>query len=84
MKIDRLSGQRIDLIEKNQFYLFIEDLAKEIREAGLTELEYELGGIKATYDALIDYFKQDIQDPERDRVYQQLVCTYNSQDVLCS
>ena len=73
MKIDRLSGQRIDLIEKNQFYLFIEDLAKEIREAGLTELEYELGGIKATYDALIDYFKQDIQDPERDRVYQQLV-----------
>lgn len=73
MNIDRLSGQRIGHIERNQFYLFLEQLAKEIREAGLTELEYELGGITTTYDALIDYFKQGIQDPERDRVYQQLV-----------
>ena len=73
MKIDRLSGHRIDLIEKKQFYHFLEDLAKEIREAELTELEYELSGIISTYDALIDYFKQGIADPERDRVYQQLV-----------
>ena len=73
MKIDRLSGQRIGHIEKKQFYLFLEDLAKEVREGELTELDYELSGITATYDALIDYFKQGTQDPERDRVYKQLV-----------
>ena len=73
MNIDRLSGQRIGHIERKQFYLFLEDLAKEIREAELTELEYELSGIVTTYDALIDYFYQGIQDAERDRVYQQLV-----------
>ena len=68
-----MSGQQIGHIERKQFYLFLEDLAKEIREAGLTELEYELSGIVATYDALIDYFRQGIQDPERERVYKQLV-----------
>ena len=73
MIIDRLSGQRIGHIERRQFYLFLERLAKEIREAELTELEYELSGIISTYDALIDYFKQGIADPERNRVYQQLV-----------
>ena len=73
MNIDRLSGHRIDLIEKRQFFLFLEQLAKEISEAQLTELEYELFGIINTYDALIEYFKQGIADPERDRVYQQLV-----------
>ena len=62
MNIDRLSGQRIGHIERKQFYLFLEDLAKEIREAELTELEYELSGIVTTYDALIDYFYQGIQD----------------------
>ena len=73
MNIDRLSGQRIGHIERRQFYLFLDNLAKEIREAQLTELEYELGGIVSTYDALIDYFKQGVADPERDRVYHQLV-----------
>ena len=73
MNIDRLSGQRIGHIERKQFYLFLEDLAKEIREAQLTELEYELSNIVATYDTLIDYFKQGITDPERNHVYQQLV-----------
>ena len=73
MKIDQLSGQRADLLEKNQFYIFLEHLAKEIREAELTELEYELERIVSTYDALIDYFKLGVSDPERDRVYQQLV-----------
>ena len=73
MNIDRLSGQRIGHIERRQFYLFLEHLAKEIREAELTELEYEFSGIISTYDALIDYFKQGVADPERDRVYQQLV-----------
>ena len=73
MKIDRLSGQRIGHIERKQFYLFLEDLAKEIREAELPELEYELSGIVTTYDALIDYFCQGAHDAERARVYQQLV-----------
>ena len=73
MNIDRLSGQRISYIQKRQFYLFLEHLAKEIRENQFTELEYELSGIINTYDALIDYFRQGIDDPERSRVYQQLV-----------
>ena len=73
MKIDSHSGHRIDLIEKKQFTSFLEQLAKEIREAQLSELEYELSGIISTYDALIDYFMQGVSDPERDRVYQQLV-----------
>lgn len=73
MNIDRLSSQRIGYIRKKQFYLFLEDLAKEIRESQLTELEYELSNIIATYDTLIDYFKQGVTDPERDHVYQQLV-----------
>lgn len=73
MKTNRLSGHRIDLIKKRQFYLFIEQLTAELRKAGLTELEYELSNITHTYDALIDYFKQGVTDPERDRVYQQLV-----------
>ena len=73
MNIDRLSGPRIGHIERRQFYLFLEHLAKEIREAELTELEYELSGIISTYDALIDYFSQGADDPERERVYQQLV-----------
>lgn len=72
MNIDRLSGQRIGLIEKKQFYLFVAQLAKEIREAQLTELEYELDSITNTYDALIDYFRQGIADPQRDHVYRQL------------
>ena len=73
MNTDRLSSQRIGYIEKKQFYLFLENLAKEIREGQLTELEYELGSITAMYDALIDYFRQGIADPERERVYKQLV-----------
>ena len=68
-----MSGQRIGHIERRQFYLFLESLASEIRQAQLTELEYELEGIISTYDALIDYFKQGAADPERDKVYQQLV-----------
>ena len=68
-----MSGHRIDLIERKQFYHFLDSLAVEIREAQLTELEYELGSIAGTYDALIDYFKQGVDDPERDRVYRQLV-----------
>ena len=73
MNIDRLSGQRIGYIERKQFYLFLEDLTREVREAGLAELEYELDGIVNTYGALIDYFNQGAADPERERVYQQLV-----------
>ena len=73
MNIDRLSGLRIGFIEERHFYHFLENLVKEIREAELTELEYELSGIISTYDALIDYFKQGIADPERERVYRQLV-----------
>lgn len=70
---NRLSGHRIELIKKRQFYLFLEHLTEEIRKAELTEFEYELSNITHTYDALIDYFKQGITDPERNRVYQQLV-----------
>ena len=44
-----------------------------VRKAELTELEYELSGIIATYDALLDYFNQGAEDTERDRVYRQLV-----------
>ena len=68
-----MSGQRIAHIEKNQFYLFLNDLTADIREAGLDELEYELGSIVTMYDALIDYFNQGVDDPERGRVYQQLI-----------
>ena len=73
MKTNRLSGQRVSLIEKHQFYTFLEQLQAELKEAQLTELEYELSGIVATYDALIDYFSQGADDPERERVYRQLV-----------
>lgn len=73
MNIERLSGYRTHLIEKNQFYSFLEELANELREANLTELEYEINSITSTYNALIDYFRQGILDPERDRVYNQLV-----------
>ena len=73
MNTNRLSGHRIDLIKKRQFYLFLEHLAAELREADLTEFEYELSNITHTYDALIDYFKQGVADPERNRVYQQLI-----------
>ena len=83
MNIDRLSGQRIGHIERRHFYLFLEHLAKEIREAELTELEYEISGIISTYDALIDYFKQGVSDPERERVYQQLVCRALQLNDLC-
>ena len=73
MNIDRLSGHRVSLIKKDQFYPFLEDLAQEIREAQSAELEYELCDITHTYDALINYFSQGIADPGRDRVYRQLV-----------
>ena len=73
MKINRLSNYRIEFIEKNQFSLFLQDLAQEISQHQLTELEYELSNITSTYDALIDYYSQGANDPERDRVYQQLV-----------
>ena len=73
MKTNRLSGQRVDLIGKHQFYTFLEQLQAELKEAQLTELEYELSGIVATYDALIDYFAQGVEDPERERVFHQLV-----------
>ena len=73
MNIERLSGYRTHLIEKNQFYSFLEELANGLRETNLTELEYEVNGITSTYNALIDYFRQGISDPERDRVYHQLV-----------
>ena len=73
VNINRLSGQRIGHIERKQFYLFLEHLAREIRESKLSELEYELDSITSTYNALIDYFCQGAEDPERERVYQQLV-----------
>ena len=63
----------MELIKKRQFYTFLEQLQAELREAQLTELEYERSGIVATYDALIDYFSQGADDPERERVYRQLV-----------
>ena len=68
-----ISGRRAALIEKQQFYSFMEQLQADLKEASLSELEYELSGIMATYDALIDYFGQGAADPERDRVYRQLV-----------
>ena len=73
VKTDILSGHRAELIEKQQFYTFLEELMGEVREGQLTELEYELSGIVATYDALLDYYGQGGNDPERDRVYRQLV-----------
>lgn len=73
MKIDFLSDERIKLIERHRFYLFLEQLMTIVKEAQFTELEYELSGIITTYDTLIDYFKQGVSDPERDRVYRQLV-----------
>ncbi len=73
MKIDALSDNRMEFIRNRQFYHFLEELTAAIKEAELWELEYELSGIIATYDALIDYFNQGADDPERDRVYQQLV-----------
>ena len=68
-----MSGRRAALIENQQFYSFLEQLQAELKEARLSALEYELSGIMATYDALIDYFGQGADDPERDRVYRQLV-----------
>ncbi len=73
MKINILSGRWAELIEKRQFYLFLETLLDAVRKAELTELEYELSGIISTYDALLDYFNQGAEDTERDRVYRQLV-----------
>ena len=73
VNIDHLSGHRAHFIENKQFYHFLEHLAKDIRKAGLTELEYELDSITTTYDALIDYFKQGVADPERNRVYHQFI-----------
>ena len=73
MKINSLSGRWTELIEKRQFYLFLDTLLEAVRKAELTELEYELSGIIATYDALLDYFNQGAEDAERDRVYRQLV-----------
>lgn len=73
MKINILSGRWTELIEKRQFYLFLEILLDAVRKAELSELEYELSGIIATYDALLDYFNQGAEDTERDRVYRQLV-----------
>ena len=73
MKINSLLGDQLVFIRKGQFYHFLEQLAAAIKEEELSELEYELSGIIATYDSLIDYFNQGANDPERDRVYQQLV-----------
>ncbi len=73
MKINILSGRWTEHIEKRQFYLFLEILLDAVRKAELSELEYELSGIIATYDALLDYFNQGAEDTERDRVYRQLV-----------
>jgi len=73
VKINILSGRWTEHIEKRQFYLFLEILLDAVRKAELTELEYELSGIIATYDALLDYFNQGAEDTERDRVYRQLV-----------
>ena len=50
-----MSGRRAALIENQQFYSFLEQLQDELKEARLSALEYELSGIMATYDALIDY-----------------------------
>ena len=73
MKTDIFSGHRAGLIDELQFYTFLEVLMGEVREAQLTELEYELSGIVATYEALLDYYGMGANDPERDRVYRQLV-----------
>ena len=73
MKIDRLAGNQMRYLREGQFYHFLEQLTAAVREQELSELEYELSGIITTYDALIDYFNQGADDPERDRVYQQLV-----------
>ena len=50
------------MIEKQQFYSFMEQLQADLKEARLSELEYELSGIMATYDALIDYFGKGADD----------------------
>ena len=63
----------MELIKKRQFYTFLKQLQAELKEVQLTDLEYELSGIVSTYDALIDYFAQGAEDPERERVYRQLV-----------
>ena len=73
MKLDRLTETRRALIERHQFYPFLEQLQAELRETHLSELEYELSSIINTYDALLDYFCQGADDPERLRVYRQLV-----------
>lgn len=73
MKTDIHSGHRVELIDRLQFYTFLEELMDEVREAQLTELEYELSSIMATYGALLDYYGMGANDPERDRVYRQLV-----------
>ena len=73
MKIDILSKHRVGLVHQQQFYSFLELLQADVREEQLTELEYELSGIVNTYEALLDYFGQGADDPERDRVYRQLV-----------
>ena len=59
----------MDLVNQQQFYSFLEQLQADVREAQLTELEYELSGIVNTYEALLDYFGQGANDPERNRVY---------------
>ena len=73
MKIDLLSDHRVDLVNQHQFYSFLEQLQADVHEAQLTGLEYELSGIVNTYEALLDYFGQGTNDPERNRVYRQLV-----------
>ena len=73
MKIDLLSGHKATLITQQQFYTFLEMLMHEVHEGGLMELEYELSNIMSTYEALLDYYEQGANDPERDRVYCQLV-----------
>ena len=73
MKTDILSNHRADLVDRQQFFLFLEKLQAEVREAQLPELEYELSGIVTTYNALLDYYIQGADDPERNRVYRRLV-----------
>ena len=73
MKTDILSNHRADLVDRQQFFLFLEKLQAEVREAQLPELEYELSGIVTTYNALLDYYIQGADDPERNRVYHRLV-----------
>ena len=73
MKTDMLSGRRAELVKQQQFYTFLEELMADVREGQLAELEYELSGIVSTYEALLDYYGQGASDPERDRVYHQLV-----------